>query len=59
MPVSDHSESPPGRRSVRLSTTVPATLMAALEQRALEEGRSLSNLVAYLLESSLDHTMPP
>lgn len=39
---------------MRLSTTVPACLMAALEQRALEEGRSLSNLVAFLLESSLD-----
>ena len=59
MSESGHSASRPGRRSVRLSTTVPAALMAALEQRALEEGLSLSNLVAYLLESSLDHTMPP
>jgi hypothetical protein len=39
---------------VRLSTTVPASLMTALEHRAMEEGRSLSNLVAFLLESSLD-----
>jgi hypothetical protein len=29
--------------------------MAALEQRAMEEGRSVSNLVAYLLETSLDN----
>lgn len=28
--------------------------MTALERRAQAEGRSLSNLVAYLLESSLD-----
>jgi len=40
---------------MRLSTTVPASLMAALEQRAMEEGRSVSNLVAYLLETSLDN----
>lgn len=33
--------------------------MAALEQRALEEGRSLSNLVAYLLESSIDQHKSP
>jgi hypothetical protein len=42
------------RSSVRLSTTVPASLMKALENRAMEEGRSVSNLVAFLLESSLD-----
>ena len=45
-----------GRRSVRLTTTVPAALMTALEQRAMQEGRSLSNLVAFLLESSIDPT---
>ena len=28
--------------------------MKALENRAMEEGRSLSNLVAFLLETSLD-----
>lgn len=39
---------------MRISTTIPAALLANLEQRAMEEGRSLSNLVAYLLESSLD-----
>lgn len=54
MPESSRSESRPGRRSARVSTTVPAALMTALELRAQEEGRSLSNLVAYLLESSLD-----
>jgi len=41
---------------VRISTTIPAALLATLEQRAMEEGRSLSNLVAYLLESSLDQS---
>lgn len=44
---------------MRLSTTVPACLMAALEKRAMEEGRSLSNLVAFLLESSLDQSDRP
>ena len=48
------SEKPSGRKTVRLSTTVPAALMTALEQRAIQEGRSLSNLVAFLLETSVD-----
>ena len=37
----------------RLSVTVPYSLYAALEQRASMEGRSLSNLAAYLLENAL------
>lgn len=37
----------------RLSVTVPFSLYAALERRATMEGRSLSNLAAYLLENSL------
>lgn len=55
MPESSRSESRSSRKSARVSTTVPAALMTALELRAQEEGRSLSNLVVYLLESSLDH----
>ena len=37
------------RRSTRLSITVPASVVEALARRAVEEGRSLSNLAAHLL----------
>ena len=37
----------------RLSVTVPFSVYVALERRASMEGRSLSNLAAYLLENSL------
>jgi hypothetical protein len=36
--------------SARLSITVPANVWNSLARRALEEGRSMSNLAAYLLE---------
>lgn len=38
----------------RLTVTVSYPLYAALEQRALMEGRSMSNLAAYLLENALE-----
>jgi hypothetical protein len=38
------------RGTSRLTITLPASVMDALERRALEEGRSMSNLAAYLLE---------
>jgi len=38
----------------RLTVTVSYCLYAALEQRASKEGRSMSNLAAYLLENALD-----
>ena len=37
------------RRSTRLSITVPASVIEGLARRALEEGRSMSNLAAHLL----------
>ncbi len=40
--------------SQRLSATVPASVMQQLEARALHEGRSLSNLIAVLLERALE-----
>jgi hypothetical protein len=40
--------------SQRLSATVPASVMQQLEARAQQEGRSLSNLIAMLLERSLE-----
>lgn len=42
------------RRSQRMTITVPCGVMSRLERRALEEGRSLSNLSAYLLERAVE-----
>jgi len=43
------------RRSQRITVTVPYGVMSRLERRALEEGRSLSNLSAYLLERAVEN----
>lgn len=40
--------------TLRLTATLPRALHANLIRRADYEGRSLSNLVAYLLESSME-----
>lgn len=42
------------RSPKRLTITIPFTVFSALEKRSTEEGRSLSNLAAYLLEQSLN-----
>jgi hypothetical protein len=42
------------RSSKRLTITVPQSTLEALAERSSHEGRSLSNLAAYLLESSLE-----
>ncbi|WP_398326032.1 hypothetical protein [Vulcanococcus sp.] len=42
------------RSSQRLTITVAHATLDALVERSNREGRSLSNLAAYLLESSLD-----
>lgn len=42
------------RRSQRMTITVPYGVLTRLERRALEEGRSLSNLSAYLLERAFE-----
>jgi hypothetical protein len=42
------------RRPHRITITVPHHAYSALQQRSDLEGRSLSNLAAYLLETSLD-----
>ncbi len=47
------------RAPKRLTITLPYTVFSALEQRSLQEGRSLSNLAAYLIERSLNQPMPP
>ncbi|MCF8131543.1 MAG: hypothetical protein K9J72_00290 [Synechococcus sp. Tobar2m-G35] len=41
------------RNPRRLSITVPFHVFASLEERATAEGRSLSNLCAYLIEAHL------
>ena len=46
------------RAPKRLKITVPYVLMEALIQRSSAEGRSLSNLAAYLLELSLNERSP-
>lgn len=48
-----HSEPGPFRRPVRVTITIPYTAYQALVQRSNVQGRSLSNLAAYLLESAL------
>jgi hypothetical protein len=52
--VAFFSHSDRKRRSSRLTATVPAALFQALEARSAEENRSLSNLVAHLLEAALE-----
>jgi len=42
------------RRSQRMTITVSYGVLTKLERRALEEGRSLSNLSAYLLERAFE-----
>ena len=42
------------RSSQRLTITLPQAVLEALTQRSDLEGRSLSNLAAYLLESELE-----
>ena len=43
----------------RITATVPHTLCTLLIERADLEGRSVSNLVAYLLERALGRMDPP
>ena len=49
-----HSAARSFRSSQRLTITVAHATLEALVERSNHEGRSLSNLAAYLLESSLD-----
>jgi CopG-like RHH_1 or ribbon-helix-helix domain, RHH_5 len=46
------------RSTKRLTITVAHSTLEALVQRSSDEGRSLSNLAAYLLESSLEQRFP-
>lgn len=42
------------RRPLRISTTVSGSLFERLQARAAAEGRSVSNLAAFLLESACE-----
>ena len=50
---------PAFRSSQRLTITVPQATLEALANRSSSEGRSLSNLAAYLLEASLEEGRLP
>jgi hypothetical protein len=42
------------RKPVRITITLPHNIYQHLKVRSDDEGRSLSNLAAYLIEKSLD-----
>jgi hypothetical protein len=48
-----HASQAPFRRPVRVTITIPYNAYQALVELSNIQGRSLSNLAAYLLESSL------
>jgi hypothetical protein len=48
-PLRDQSRSPK-----RISVTLPYSAFRALEERSIREGRSLSNLAAFLIEQALN-----
>lgn len=47
------------RGPVRISTTLHRALYETLSTRARQEGRSMSNLIAYLLERALHQDINP
>lgn len=55
----NHSEHAPFLRPVRVTITIPYNAYQALVERSNVQGRSLSNLAAYLLESALQTSHHP
>jgi hypothetical protein len=53
MPAHSASLPPAFRSPRRISITLPFQAFCALQERSDDEGRSLSNLASYLLESAL------
>jgi len=43
------------RKPVRISITIAYAVFADLERMSTDQGRSVSNLAAYLLEAALNH----
>ena len=46
------------RAPKRLTITIQFTVFSSLEKRSTGEGRSLSNLAAYLIENALKDSLP-
>lgn len=46
------------RKPKRVTITIPYATYVALEKRSYEQGRSLSNLSAYLLECAVSDSLP-
>lgn len=44
------------RKPVRITITIPHTIFQQLQQRSDQEGRSISNLSAFLLEGALSQS---
>ena len=57
-PMRSHSEPGTFLRPVRVTITIPYNAYQALVERSNAQGRSLSNLAAYLLESGLQTAHP-
>jgi len=55
----DNSSSKAFRKPRRVTITIPHATYLALERRSYEQGRSLSNLSAYLLECAINGPLPP
>ncbi|MCP9929438.1 hypothetical protein KBY82_01425 [Cyanobium sp. AMD-g] len=51
--MTNHTTPGPFRRPVRVTITIPYNAYQSLVERSNFQGRSLSNLAAYLLETSL------
>ena len=47
------------KRPRRLTVTIPQHVLECLERRAMEQGRSISNLAAYLIERALSPLSSP
>ena len=54
-PLANRDSNPAFRSSQRLTITMAQATLEALIHRSSSEGRSISNLAAYLLEASLDN----
>jgi hypothetical protein len=54
MPSIDPQNRYSPKRPGRMTITVPGSLLTRLQSQADSEGRSLSNLAAYLLEVAMD-----
>lgn len=47
-----------GRSPKRLTITIAFAVFSSLEKRSTSEGRSLSNLAAFLIENALKDSLP-